>query len=307
MIHESTNHESTADRLRAGSGQSLGHVDRQAVTHVLNGPDVSASTDPLVTLPLCDVIPAVLDSAVCTGHRLLNPKRTLRVSEWLELLALQTAHGTEQILIWQARAGRATVERPFGVTPAYYYACAAGAACAVDKPRRAREATALVAGHQPNDTQPDGPVLDPRCGALLRAMGVREPRTLAAAPLALIEAWSEIIVHPGLLAHFDSPVGFAVRQMRQGQLPPEGAELDRWAARETRAMDRYDTYRHMAAPMYSGEGAAGERSLETRVRAIAPPGTDIANLCQLADWLEQGATDADALARLTAGDGRDGV
>jgi hypothetical protein len=55
------------------------------------------------------------------------------------------------------------------------------------------------------------------------------------------------------------------------------------------------------------EGAAGERHLEARVRAIAPPGTDIADLCQLADWLEQGATEADALARLAAGDGGDGV
>jgi hypothetical protein len=72
-------------------------------------------------------------------------------------------------------------------------------------------------------------------------------------------------------------------------------------------MDRYDTYRHMAAPLYSGEGAAVERSLEARVRAIAPPGTDIADLCRLADWLEQGATEVDALARLAAGHGRDSV
>ena len=121
------------------------------------------------------------------------------------------------------------------------------------------------------------------------------------------DTWSEIIEHPGLLARFDSPIGFAVRQMRQGQLPPEGAELDRWAARATRAADRCDTYRYMAAPMYSGEGAAVERSLEERVRAIALPGTDIADLCRLADWLEQGATEADALIRLAAGHGRDGV
>ena len=150
-------------------------------------------------------------------------------------------------------------------------------------------------------------MLDPRSSTLLRAMGVREPRTLAATPLALIEAWSEIIAHPGLLARFDSPIGFAVRQMRQGQLPPEGAELDRWAARATRAADRYDTYRHMAAPARCEESAVVERNLEACVRAIAPPGTDIADLCRLADWLEQGATEADALARLAAGDGGDGV
>ncbi|MEP7189050.1 MAG: hypothetical protein ABI901_07675, partial [Roseiflexaceae bacterium] len=281
--------------------------DRQAAPHALSGPDVCASTDPPVTLPLCDMIPVALDGAVVTGHRRLNPERTLRAGEWLELLALQTAYSTEQILIWQARAGRSTVERPFGVTPAYYYACAAGAAGAVEQPRRAREAAVLVADHQPNDTQPGGPVLDPRCGALLRAMGVRERQTLTAIPLTLIEAWSGIITHPGLLARFGSPVGFAVRQMRQGQLPPEGAELDRWAARATRAADRYDAYRHMAAPLYSVEGAAGERNLEARVRAIAPPGTDIADLCRLANWLERGATDADALARLTADDRGDSV
>jgi hypothetical protein len=307
MIHESTNHDSTADHVRSGGGRSRGRGDRQAATHALSGPDVSASTDPAVKLSLCDVIPAALDSAVVTGHRLLNPERTLRAGEWLELLALQTAYSAEQILIWQARAGRSTVERPFGVTPAYYHACAAGATCAVDQPGGAREATGLVAGHQPNGTQPGGPVLDPRCSALLRAMGVRERQTLTAIPLVLIEAWSEIIAHPGLLARFDSPVGFAVRQMRQGQLPPEGAELDRWAARATRAADRYDTYRHMAAPARSEEGAAVERNLEARVRAIAPPGTDIADLCRLADWLEQGATEADALARLAAGYGGDGV
>jgi hypothetical protein len=95
--------------------------------------------------------------------------------------------------------------------------------------------------------------------------------------------------------------------MRQGQLPPEGAELDRWAARATRAADRYATYRHMAAPTRCEESVADEQSLEARVRAIAPPGTDIADLCRLADWLEQGATEADALARLAAGDGGDGV
>jgi hypothetical protein len=340
MIQESTNHDSTADHVRSGGGRSRGRVGRQAATHALNGPDVAASTDPAVKLPLCDLIPAALDSAVITGHRLLNPERTLRAGEWLELLALQTAYSAEQILIWQARAGRSTVQRPFGVTPAYYHACAAGDAGAVEQPGGACEATALVTGHQPNVKPPGGPGLDPRCGALLRAMGVREPRTLAAAPLALIEAWSEIIVHPGLywsekglsihvsswqsdqeaqspnwtnhipvsiLAHFDSPVGFAVRQMRQGQLPPEGAELDRWAARATRAADRYDTYRHMAAPARSEEGAAVERNLEARVRAIARPGTDIADLCRLADWLEQGATEADALARLAADYDGDGV
>ena len=44
-----------------------------------------------------------------------------------------------------------------------------------------------------------------------------------------------------------------------------------------------------------------QQNLEARVRAIAPPDTDIADLCRLADWLEQGATEAEALARLAAG------
>ncbi len=307
MIHESTNHDSTADRLHSGGGQSFGRVDCQVAAHALSKADIWTSTNLPIEPLLCDVIPGALDGAVIAGHRLLNPERTLCAGEWLELLALQAAHGVEQILIWQARAGRSIVERPFGVMPAYYHACAARAPDAVDRSHVGRRATAKAGTHEANDAQPRRPMLDPRCGALLRAIGVREPRTLAATPLALIEAWFEIIAHPGLAARFDSPVGFAVQQMRQGHMPPPRAELERWAARATRAADRYDAYRHMAAPASSVEGAAVERNLEERVRTIAPPGTDIADLCRLADWLEQGATEADALARLAASDGGDDV
>jgi hypothetical protein len=307
MIHESINHDSAANHVRSGGERSHSPGARQPATHALHEPDVAVSTNHLIEPPLCDVPPTALNEAVVAGHRLLNPERTLRAGEWLELLILQSAHGAEQILIWQARAGHSTVKRPFGVTPAYYHACAARATCAVDPSHIEHRATAKAASHEANNAQPSRAALDPKCSALLRAMGVREPRTLAAAPLALIEAWSEIIAHPGLLARFDSPVGFAVRQMRQGQAPPSRAELDRWAARADRAADRYDAYRHIAAPTGSVEDAAVEQNLEARVRAIAPHGTDIADLCRLADWLEQGATDVDALAHLAFCDQEDGI
>jgi hypothetical protein len=113
-------------------------------------------------------------------------------------------------------------------------------------------------------------------------MGVREPRTLAATPPALIEAWSEIIEHPGLRARFDSPVGFAVRQMRQGQLLPTNAELDRWAKRATRSADYYETWHYIDGPPCQLDSVMQEQSLELRVRALAPRDADITELCALA-------------------------
>src|SRR5207249_3605157 len=105
-------------------------------------------------------------------------ERTLRAGEWLELLALQTAHGAEQILIWQTRAGRAIADRPFGVTPAYYHACAARAACATDRPYAAPEPAATARRGIPARGQFVAPVCDPACEALLQAMGVRERKML---------------------------------------------------------------------------------------------------------------------------------
>jgi hypothetical protein len=302
MIHESINHDSTADHVRSGGEQSPGRDAHQSAMHALREPDVAVSTDHLSELPLCNVPPTALDGAVVAGHRLLNPERTVRADEWLVLLILQSTHGARQILIWQARAGRSTVKRPFGVTPAYYHACAARATCAVDPSHTEHRATAKTATHAPNEAHPIGPALDPRYRALLKKMGVREQRTLAATPPSLIEAWSQIITHPGLLARFDSPVGFAVRQMRQGQMPPLNAELDRWANRAARAADCYETWRHIDAPPCQLDSVLQEQSLELRVRALAPCDADITELCALATWIEQGATDQEALARLAARD-----
>jgi hypothetical protein len=128
-------------------------------------------------------------------------------------------------------------------------------------------------------------------------MGVRERKMLGAVPHALIAAWAEVITHPGLTARFDSPVGFAVQQMRQGQTPPPNAELDRWAERRRRTTDRYETWRYIEHPSSGVEGAANERQLEARVRAIAPPEADLVDLCELARAIEAGATDTEALAQ----------
>ena len=79
-------------------------------------------------------------------------------------------------------------------------------------------------------------------------MGVRERKMLGAVPHSLIAAWAEVITHPGLAARFDSPIGFAVRQMRQGQAPPPHTELDRWAERMRRTTDRYEAWRYIEHP-----------------------------------------------------------
>jgi hypothetical protein len=45
-------------------------------------------------------------------------------------------YGADQLLIWQARASRVKSERPYGITPAYYHACAARATSDAYRPRR---------------------------------------------------------------------------------------------------------------------------------------------------------------------------
>jgi hypothetical protein len=74
--------------------------------------------------------------SLIAGHRALNPARPLHTGEWHELLELQQAYGADQLLIWQARASRAKSEQPYGVTPAYYHACAARAASDAYRPSR---------------------------------------------------------------------------------------------------------------------------------------------------------------------------
>jgi hypothetical protein len=142
--------------------------------------------------------------------------------------------------------------------------------------------------------------LDPACDALLRAIGVRERQRLAAVPFDLIVAWQIALGHPGLAAQFTNPVGFAVAQMRRGNVPPPVAELDRWADRSYRKDDRYEVWRYVETPVVAGSVIAHEQQLEARVRALAPPDADLADLCELARCIEAGATDAEALAYLCA-------
>jgi hypothetical protein len=85
--------------------------------------------------------------------------------------------------------------------------------------------------------------------------------------------------------------------MRQGQAPPPHTVLDRWAEQRRRTTDRYEAWRYIEHPSAGVERAADERYLEARVRAIAPPDADLADLCELARAIEAGATDTEALAQ----------
>ena len=246
MIHESINHDSTTNHVRPGGERASSRGDDQSATHTLHEPVVSVSTDHPINPTLCNVLPDALDGAVVAGHRLLNPERTLRAGEWLELLIIQRDHGAGQILMWQARASRSTAKRPSGVTPAYYHACAARGACATNRPGAASGSAATNRRVLPASNPFAAPICDPAREVLLQAMGVRERKMLGTVPHALIAAWADVITHPGLTARFDSPVGFAVQQMRQGQAPPPNAELDRWAERRRRTTDRYETWGFVA-------------------------------------------------------------
>jgi hypothetical protein len=297
--HESTNHDSTPDHvLQAGGGK----------------PDSNRSTsspEPHTQAPittnrnragpahddLAQIAPA-LAACVVEGHRGLNPQRSILPGEWCELLALQDTHGVDQLLIWQARASRAAVERPCGITPAYYHACAAQATCDVYRPLARWSAPVpsppeLSPGAAQTSTE-----LDPACDALLRAMGVRERQRLASAPYDLIEAWQRALEHPGMTTQFTNPIGFAVVQIQRGNAPPPMIELDRWAERARRSDDRYESWRYIEGATISGAALTYEQQLEARVRAIAPDGADLTEFCELARLIEGGATDIEALEQL---------
>jgi hypothetical protein len=248
---------------------------------------------------LADVVLTLMPS-VAIGHRKLNPTRTILPGEWHELLLLQNAQGAEQLLTWQARARRATTERPYGVTPAYYQACAAQAVCDTYRPAITWSASAFGDCNGASETARVSAKLDPACDALLREMGICERHHLGAISYDLIAAWQTALTHPGMLAQFTSPVGFAVAQMRRGNASPPIAELDRWAERARRKDDRYEVWRYMDVPAIADDVIAHEQQLETRVRAIAPPNADLADLCELARCIEAGASDAEALACLHA-------
>jgi hypothetical protein len=245
------------------------------------------------------ISPALADSVV-EGHRALNCNRPILAGEWYELLALQDAHGAEQLLIWQARASRAVAARSFGITPSYYRTCAARSACDAYAPRRPDQAITPVAHNLAHDITSPKVALDPACDALLQAMGVRERHKLGAVPYDLIAAWQMALAHPGLAAQFTSPVGFAVAQLQRGNRPPPITELERWAEQARHSNDRYESWRYLEHPAATVEQTADERQLEARVRALAPADADLADLCALARAIEAGATDSEALAQIHA-------
>jgi hypothetical protein len=286
--HKQINHDSSPDLLAIDGGASVAARDFSGVT----------------VHPQCDCQqthshwPAGLTASLVIGHRTLNSGRQLQVGEWHELLMLQERYGADQLLIWQARASRVTSERSYGITPAYYHACAARAACDVYRPSTPPDARGTLA--EPTGSHAISPLpLDPTCEALLATMGVRERRKLAAVPYALIASWQVALEHPGLEAQFTSPIGFAVAQMQRGNPPPPVAELDRWAARVHRRDDRYESWRYIEPVLVAGGIPTDEERLEARVRALAPPTADLEELCALAEALEAGVGDAEALAQLS--------
>jgi hypothetical protein len=298
-IHESTKHDSADHGVATGGGAASGsdesHIAREQHAHILSSlswdPPWSLGDDPATTTP-------ALAASVIAGHRVLNPARAIHPGEWHELLALQDAYGVDQLLIWQARASRATTTRPHGIMPTYYRACAVNAAFDVYRPPAPWCASAPTGSDAtpPATTAPGTP--DPACDALLHSMGVRERQKLAGVPHELITAWQTALVHPGMAAQFTSPIGFAVAQMQRGNPPPPIEELDHWAERAHRKTDRYESWRHIDAPRVALDALAQEQQLEARVRALAPQEADLAGLCALANAIEAGATDAQALACL---------
>jgi hypothetical protein len=302
MISESINHDSAPTHAVAAGSTAI-NADRVAATRNIQA-QISTTARHYPPQPASDDVtqmPVALAALVIAGHRALNPDRTILPGEWCEVQALQAEYGVNQLLIWQTRARRAERERPCGINPAYYSACATQAAhnayasttpCHCDTPESAartqRSASPTTA-------------LDPASDALLRALGVRERQTLASVPYDLIATWQTALAHPGMLAQFTTPVGFAVRQMQRGNPPPPIAELDRWADHARRKDDRYETWRHMDVPPLAANTTSYEQALEERVRGIAPRNADSGDLCLLANAIESGATDLEALACLTAG------
>ncbi|NJO82014.1 MAG: hypothetical protein HC828_03945, partial [Blastochloris sp.] len=52
---------------------------------------------------------------------------------------------------------------------------------------------------------------------------------LATVPPDLLVAWTRVVGHAGLRVRFDDPLGFAIHQLQQGQLPPPRTRLESWA------------------------------------------------------------------------------
>jgi hypothetical protein len=299
-LHESTNHDSTPDQELVGGGSVA--ISLEAFKATSDQPAQVQTTDDsfpsrLIDDEFAEIAPS-LTVSVALGHRALNPTRSIPPGEWHELLALQDVLGEAQLLIWQARASRASTERPYGITPAYYQACAAQAACEAYRPTTTWGASAFTDPGTASTLSSVPALPDPACNALLQAMGVRERQKLGTVSYDLIAAWQTALTHPGITARFTSPVGFAVAQMQRGNMPPPVAELERWAEQARRKDDRYEIWRYLDAPSEAAPEIAYEQHLESRVRAIAPPDADLADLCELARCIELGASDAEALASL---------
>jgi hypothetical protein len=283
------NHDSPADTGADGGGAAGALIDDQPDDHAVpsartNAPGVPAGG-----------IAALLEPGVAAGHLALNPLRSIPPGEYYELLRLQQLHGAEQLLIWQARAARRANAHPFGIGPGYYCACAVRDTLPGDH-RRHRDPTSdpvlpAAVRSQPNVSAPDS-----ACDALLRTMGVRERQQLAGVPYDVISAWQAVLNHPGMIARFRTPLGFAVSQMRLGNRPPSRDELACWATHAQRSTDRYESWRHLEPQISDLETSRREVALEGRVRALAPPDADLATLCALARLLEDGMPDHDALA-----------
>jgi len=299
ISHEQNNHDSTPDHTLGHGGKAAATPDRSA--REIRAPHVPSSTSvdrqSVIEDTLQQNTASLAESAV-QGHRALNPARPIFAGEWLELCALQEAFGTDQLLIWQARASRVRRERSYGITPAYYLVCAARTECETYRPRSQFHGVITADPAIPHGSTPAAMWPDSRCEPLLQAMGVRERQKLAAVPYELIASWHEALQHPGIAAQFTNPVGFAVAQMQRGNPPPAIAELERWAESAQRTTDRYELWRYIEPPAAAVQTTMDEQQIEIRVRAIAPPNADLADLCQLASAIEGGATDAEALAQL---------
>jgi len=299
ISHEQTNHDSAPDHALSHGGGAVAMPDRSA--RQTGVPQIPSST-PVDRLSVVEhtlgQINSLLPDCVAEGHRALNPSRPVLASEWHELLALQEAHGADQLLIWQARASRVRREHSYGITPAYYRTCAVRSEYETYRPPRQFHGVITDDHAIPHGSTPAAMWFDPRCEPSLQAMGVRERQKLRAVPYELIASWHEALQHPGMAAYFTNPVGFAVAQMQRGNQPPPIMELDRWADQAQRTNDRYELWRYIEPPATAVETAMEEQQLEARVRAIAPPNADLADLCQLASAIEAGATDAEALAQL---------
>lgn len=245
--YQSMNHESPSQHDSQGLGASnVPKMGQKQTDRAMASPHDAKNT----FRPQLDII-----------HGQLNPDRRILPGEWLELAALHGQYGAD-LLVWQARAQRAGRTH---VTPAYYHACAAQTALATYRPPR----TPTSARRSPANTTPDAdppPPIAPgtatsermsppytttaseadvrsvpvstACQSRVTQLGlaagepVRCPQLLATVPPDLLAAWTRVVGHPGLRARFADPLGFAIRQMQQGQFPPPQARLSSWAQQD---------------------------------------------------------------------------